>query len=232
MRWTLLLVLAGLVLPAPASAATGAPAQVRLSACATGEATFQGDMRAVRGALRLQMRFTLQMRENAGEPWARVVASRLDTWVSSAPGKLRYVYDKRVEGLVGPGEYRVRVRFRWLDAAGAVVARAQRVSRTCRQRDPRPNLQLQGFDYADGAFLVTVRNVGRTAAEPFDVSLQGALVERTTTLAPGARTTLRFEAPPCSPGSSVKIVIDAADDVDETPDSDHALDMICPVGGE
>src|SRR4051794_9493584 len=71
-------------------------------------ATFEGDMRALPRARRLQMRFTLQARTPATQTWSHVAAPNFDQWVSSAPGKARYVYDKTVENLP-PGDYRALV---------------------------------------------------------------------------------------------------------------------------
>jgi CARDB len=233
MRRTLFLVLAALVLPASASAAAGMPAQVRLVSCAPGDATFEGDMRAVRGTARMQMRFTLLARTGHGR-WRRVTAPRLDSWVTSDPGKLRYVYDKHVDGLVAPASYRMRVRFRWLDAAGVVTAKARRKSRVCRQPDLRPDLRLKTFDYVDGRYLLTVRNTGRSDAGSFAVTLTppgaGPLVERVAGLPAGKRVTLEFEAPPCAPGSVVRVAVDSAEAVDEAAEADNVNGMPCPAG--
>ncbi len=76
-------------------------------------------MRTVRGAARMQMRFTLQARTPDTTRWSAVAAPGFGTWVSSAPGTSRYVYTKRVEGLLAPASYRVQLRFRWLSDAGA-----------------------------------------------------------------------------------------------------------------
>jgi hypothetical protein len=231
MRWTLFLVLAGLVLPASASAS--GPAQLRLLACDPGEAAFEGDMRAIPRASRMQMRFTLLARTGAAG-WRRVSAPRLDSWVTSDPGRMRYVYDKHVDGLVAPGSYRMRVRFRWIDAAGEVVARTRRLSRVCRQRDPRPDLRVSALRALDtGGYEATIRNAGRTAASAFDVTLtvpgSAPVTERTGPLAPGERSTVVFDAPPCEPGSTVRLVVDAADEVDEAAEADDTVAVACPV---
>src|SRR3712207_4748596 len=125
-------------------------------------------MRTVRGATRMQMRFTLLARDSRAEGWGRVTGAKLDTWMTSDAGKLRYVYDKRVDGLLAPADYRVRVRFRWLGKDGGVVARARRISRVCHQRDLRPDLRLVGVQRHDGAYRVTVKNAGGSAASAFD----------------------------------------------------------------
>jgi hypothetical protein len=232
MRWTLLLVIAGLVLPASAAASVP-PAQLRLLACDPGEASFEGDMRVVPGATRMQMRFTLLARTGTSG-WRRVSAPRLDTWVSSDPGRRRYVYDKHVDGLVAPGAYRMRVRFRWLDGTGDVVARTRRLSRVCQQRDLRPDLRLSALRALDtGGYEATIRNAGRSEAEAFDVTLtvpgSTPVTERSVPLAPGERSTLVFDAPPCEPGSVVQLVLDVAEEVDEAAEDDDTVAVACPV---
>ena len=229
MRWTLLIVLGGLVLPASAAAA---PAQVRLAGCEPGRAIFEGSMRAVPGSARMQMRFTLQTRPTRDDEWVRVAGPRLDTWVGSDPGKLRYVYDKRVDGLVAPADYRARVRFRWVDAAGGTIARTHRESQVCRQRDPRPDLRLTDLRLHAGQYLATVRNAGRQPASPFDVSLEltgsEPVVQRAGALEPGEQTTVAFDAPACRPGSALEVVVDAAEEVDEAAEGDDVVALPCP----
>jgi len=96
-------------------------------------AAFEGDMRAIPGAVRLRMRFVLQARTPDDSAWSRVDAPGFGRSFTSAPGVGRYVYAKRVEDLLAPAEYRVRVRFRWLDALGRTIARQTRTSLACRQ---------------------------------------------------------------------------------------------------
>ena len=90
-----------------------------LSACERGTdeldraAVFEGQMRTIAGASRMQMRFTLQARTPDTARWSAVAAPGFGTWVSSAPGTSRYVYTKRVESLLAPASYRVLLRFRW-----------------------------------------------------------------------------------------------------------------------
>jgi len=96
-------------------------------------AAFEGDMRAIPGAVRLRMRFVLQARTPEDPVWTRVDAPGFGRNFTSAPGVGRYVYAKRVVDLPAPADYRVRVRFRWLNALGRVIARETRTSRACRQ---------------------------------------------------------------------------------------------------
>jgi hypothetical protein len=111
------------------------PASATLLECERGAepaAAFEARMSAVAGTERMRMRFTLQARAKGQRAYRKVAAPGFDAWTTSAPGMTRYVFTRRVEQLIGPAQYRVRVRFRWLDANGDVVARATRVSRSCR----------------------------------------------------------------------------------------------------
>jgi hypothetical protein len=235
MRWSLPILLV-LILAAPAEAS--GPAKARLLSCqpaleqADRSATFEGDMRRHPGAVKLQMRFTLQARRSDRRGWVRVAAPGWDTWTTSDPGKLRYVYDKTIENLPAPGTYRSSIRFRWLDALGRTIASTRRVSPSCRQPDPRPDLELGQIAYADGAYSVPVRNDGRSLAGAFDVALSvdGApQAPRTvTSLLAGERAVLSIEAPPCDgAGEGVRVSLDPDLAVDESDELDNVVVVPC-----
>src|SRR5205823_4055121 len=120
----------------------------------------EGDMKTVPGASRLQMRFSVQVHGDGG--WHHVPGPNLDVWVSSLPGRTRYVYDKHVTGLQLGVAYRVLVRFRWRSASGAIVRSALRFSHTCKVPDPRPDLQPVRVEVRPGSspgtsgYLVTI----------------------------------------------------------------------------
>jgi hypothetical protein len=117
-----------------AASAVAPPASAELLTCDRGAlaAEFEGRMSAAGGTARMRMRFTLQARTPGVRGYHRIAAPGFDAWTTSDPGVTRYVFTRRVESLIGPAQYRVRVRFRWMDAGGATVARATRVSRSCR----------------------------------------------------------------------------------------------------
>ena len=123
---------------APAAHAT-VPKSARaaaLTACERGTGTtggaaeFEARMRTVPRTARMQLRFTLQARTPGRLHYAAIAAPSFGSWVSAAPGTQRYVYTKRVENLLAPASYRVKVRFRWLDSPGR--------SSTPRRRTPAP----------------------------------------------------------------------------------------------
>src|SRR3954469_23045176 len=88
-----------LAVPASAAALPVPKAAVRLLDCDTGARTadFEADMRALPGALRLQLPFTRQVLDD--DVWTRVAAPNTDLGLTAAAGRTRYVYDKRVEKL-------------------------------------------------------------------------------------------------------------------------------------
>jgi len=133
LRSAFLALLAIAVCAAPARAGHGA--QVRLADCdpTARTAVFEGSMDASPSTLRMQMRFTLQVATEGHRSWSRLPAPGLDRWRTANPGADRYVHTRRVQGLLGPARYRMVVRFRWLDAAGHLLARERRVSPSCRQ---------------------------------------------------------------------------------------------------
>jgi hypothetical protein len=243
-----ILALCSLALLAPAAGAAVPrwAAKAVLADCerGTGEdsadraAVFEGQMRTLRAAARMQMRFTLQARTPESARWGAVSAPGFGTWVSSAPGTSRYVYTKRVEGLLAPASYRVQLRFRWLSASGRTLADARRNSATCRQPDPRPNLVVSSLSVRPAAragryrYVAFVRNTGRSAAEESElrVALGGVALPFTPVmeLEPGEGVEVAVEGPACEAGATVDADADAGDTVDERDEADNRFTRLCP----
>jgi CARDB len=214
-----------------ASLAGAAPARAELVSCEPGHraAEFEAAMDAVPGAERLAMRFTLQARKPGRRRYRRVHAPGFSEWTSSSPGTERYVFTRRVEALVGPARYRVLVRFKWLDADGDVIARARRRSRSCRQRDHRPNLKVMALQVAGGDYRVLVGNRGRSASGPFELELtvDGEPLEPVTVdgLEPWEDRLIDFRGPEC--GTTARAVADPLDLVDERAEDDNSMALSC-----
>ena len=145
--------------------------RVRLLACETGPAdadraaAFEGRVRAQRPGQRLQMRFTLQVSTPDAPRWRTVPAPGFGVWYSADSGVTRWTYSKRVQDLLAPASYRAKVRFRWRDARGTVVARTAVVSPSCKQPDVRPDLRTgavtaQAAGASAARYAVEVRNAG------------------------------------------------------------------------
>ncbi len=229
--------------------AAAAPAQAKpyaralLSSCERGldeterAAVFEGRMKTVSGASRLQMRFTLQGRTPDTARWSTVTAPGFGTWVSSVAGTSRYTYTKRVEHLFAPASYRVLVKFRWLNGGGEAVERGRAYSRVCRQNDPRANLVVGSLGVQDAdrparkRYVVFVRNTGGTVADASSllVTVDGvALPEAPVVpLEPGEGTLVSIEGPACRAGARIVAAADAEDAVDERDEADNAFTRAC-----
>ena len=127
------------------------------------------------------------------------------------------------------------VRFQWVTARGAKVARRPRAlhSRACRQPDHRPNLIVRGALGRGGArnYLALVANTGRSASGPFELELQ--LPDRVLgpvtveSLQPRRQRLVRIRGPRCKPGTSITATVDPLDLVDERVEIDNALTTTC-----
>jgi hypothetical protein len=240
MRRALMTLVLFLAFPGAAQAAT-----VRVTDCVPAldpeerTATFEARMRPVRDSERMQVRFALQVREDELHAWRRVAAEGFDTWLTSMPDVRRYSYAKTVVNLSAPAAYRTVVRFRWLDADGAVVKSAREVSASCRQPDMRPNLVPRRVDVLPGpdadtrSYAVTVRNDGRSAADPFTATLQAGGADLGTLgvlgLAAGVQRVITYTAPPCTAGAPLTVTLDPDEAVDERDEDDNVLIAPCPL---
>ena len=247
MRRALLIALLVLAFPAAARAES-----VKVAACVPAldplarSATFEARTRAY-GHDRMQVRFTLQVRESALTGWRRVEAPGFDAWLTSDAGVRRYSYARTVENLAAPASYRVVVRFRWLDEDGEpsgdepsrtrVADRSRRTSAACRQPDLRPNLVPRRVEVAPAdtedqrRYVVYVRNPGPSDAGPFAVGLRVGDLELDPQLSFGLATGLEqavtFLGPPCIAGTPLTVTTDAAEAVDERDEADNVLVARC-----
>jgi hypothetical protein len=238
MRLAPLVTLLVLVLAAPAGATVTTPAvKARTTACLTSlaldgrSATFEGDMKGLRGAARLQIKFVLQVRTD--EEWTKVAAPGFGVWNTSDAGIGRYVHRKTVESLPAAADYRAVMSFRWLSALGKPLLKATRTSRVCRQPDLRPDLEpLKVFALAGNHYAVTVRNRGRTTAGPFVVTARSGgqtfLLGLVDELGAGESVSVEGEGPPCSLLDPFEVMVDAEEEVEESDESANALTVACP----
>jgi CARDB len=226
-RIALLAALVGLVAPATAAAA---PATVALTACQPRDraAEFEARMDQIPGAARMKLRFTLETRR-VGRAWKKVVAPELGGWRTADAQTTRYISSRRVTALVGPASYRTVVRFRWLDADGAVVAASRARSRACWQPDHRPNLKLMALSVEGGSnYLVLVANTGRSESGPFDLTITGLPTQVVPTIAPGGEALIEVAGPACEPGAPITATADPLNLIAERSERDNALTRPCP----
>ena len=220
--------------------------QARLVTCATGDtahkrtAAFTASMAATDGTARMWIRFDLLQRTPGQAEFAPVALPAWGRWERSEPGRIGFIYTKRIRALRAPGAYRARVRFRWYADDGRLLRRAQRVTTTCDQPDPRPDLRPGPLRLAGGlgpaavTYLLTVTNAGRGAAGAFDVVLTAAGMPQAPVavdgLAAGESRVVSVSGPRCAAGTTLRFVLDAGAAVDESDEVDDVVDRLCPSG--
>ncbi len=96
-------------------------------------ATFAGEMTAIPGTTRMEMRIDVLERAYGETAYRTVSAPGLGVWRSSAPGVKVYKYLKQVTNLAGPAFYRAAVRFRWVGSKGRLLAATELHTRRCEQ---------------------------------------------------------------------------------------------------
>jgi hypothetical protein len=99
-------------------------------------ATFSGEMTAMAGAARMEMRIDLQERLSGEIGFHLVTAPGLGVWRMSSQGVMIYKYVKQVTDLSFPAAYRAVVRFHWLSAKGRVVRHTAILTPVCAQPAP------------------------------------------------------------------------------------------------
>jgi hypothetical protein len=213
-----------------------APALVKVVSCtpAEGSAVFYGRMRSVPGTERMSMRFGLLERTGDG-PYQPVRAPKLARWRNSRPGVSVFAYRQRVKGLVEDAVYRARLDFRWHDADGEVVRRAQRRSRPCDQAGPLPNLRARvagsGTTATPGVSRYSVRvvNAGDAPADQVGVgfAVDGSAIDTQTVprLEAGEARVLEFRGPRCQ--ESVRTAADPAETIRESSEDDNSQTLTC-----
>lgn len=231
-------------LAAPAPTAEAARVSVKVTTCSKGQAAadrtavFRAGMRTIGGASRLSVRFTLK-ESAAGAAYRPIKAPGLGVWRRSRAGVGSFAYRQRVRALAQGSSYYVTVQYRWQNAKGKVLKRASARSRTCRQRQARPNLAVQriGARKIDGAprraqYAITLINRGSAPAPASNLKLfaDGSTVGRAPVPAlPIGRTAkVLLTAPKCS----VNITAEADPDllVRESDEADNARTAACPFG--
>ena len=99
------------------------------------EAVFEGRVLSYRKAAKMQLRFTLQALTPDETRWRKIDADGFGTWITVPPAFAKYTYDKTVQDLLAPANYRAVVDFRWRDRSGQ--DRAHRASDLARLQAAR-----------------------------------------------------------------------------------------------
>jgi hypothetical protein len=115
------------------------PAVATLEQCITSteqtgrSATFTGEMTAVPGTAKMQMRVDVLERGSGELAFHDVASPGLGVWRTAAPGVKVFKYLKQVTNLAAPAAYRGDVRFRWLNAKGKTIKLADLRTTRCQQ---------------------------------------------------------------------------------------------------
>jgi hypothetical protein len=96
-------------------------------------ATFVGEMTALAGAAKMEMRIEVLERGPGELQYHAVSAPGLGVWRTAAPGVKVYRYLKQVTDLSAPAFYRGAVRFRWLNVRGRQIAATELRTPRCEQ---------------------------------------------------------------------------------------------------
>jgi hypothetical protein len=228
--------------PPPVAVSKAAPASVTLTDCHPSDdvtqryASFNGQMRAVTGAKRMAMRFTLLERIGTGlAPFKPVSLPDLKPWRRSKPNARAYIYTQRVTALRDDGSYRMRVQFRWYGDGKTLLRSATVRSRTCRQPAPLPNLTITSIAAAPATvsgqllYSITLANSGWGDARnvPVELKVDGSTVgsSRVDLLPAQESAVVQIQGPQCA--FTVRAVADPDRVIPETNDSDNALTEAC-----
>ncbi len=115
------------------------PAVASLEECVTAptqserSATFSGEMSAIPGATKMEMRIDVLERQPREAIFHTVSAPGLGVWRTAASGVKTYRYLKQVTNLAAPAWYRAAVRFRWLNSKGKLVKAQELRTQRCLQ---------------------------------------------------------------------------------------------------
>jgi hypothetical protein len=229
-RWVIVIAAVALAATAPSAHAAAKLGHAVLLRCGDGVATFEGRVTPLPHALRTQLRFALQARTPEEPEWRTISAPGFGSWIT-APTVGRYLYDKTVEGLLAPADYRAVVQFRWRDARGRTVRAERAISKLCNQPDPRANLEVTALKVG-ARYVAVVINGGRGDAGPFAVAFTrngvslGTVV--LTGLAAGETTTAVLTgAPACAAGELIAAQADSGEGVEEVDEEANVLSVTC-----
>jgi hypothetical protein len=198
-------------------------------------ATFVGQMQAVKGTLRMAMRFTLLERLDAPD-FNAVSLTDLRPWRRSKRGVSSFLYTQRVTALRDGGTYRMRVQFRWYGSDGKVFKTKTMRSGLCHQPAQLPNLRVNSVTATPGAvqgttkYTITLANDGSGDAGGVSVALRvdggTPTTEQVPLVAAGKTASVDVTGPACQ--TFLRAVADPSGAIKETSEKDNSLVMACP----
>lgn len=205
-------------------------------------------MRHLVGTRHMAVKFDLLMSTGSGAAQKVVRAGDLGVWITPRNPTLGQLsgdvwnLQKSVVALAAPATYRFRVAYRWTGIGGHTLNTAVRFSRTCRQRELRPDLAVTSITVSpDPAnpnrdeYSAVIANLGNSSAGPFDVlfaTLDGSTkpIDQTITrLKAHASITDTFSGPLCTAANDPTITADSANQVDDLNRANNSMTAVCPA---
>jgi len=200
--------------------------------------TVDSVMLSLRSGDRMHMRFDLLQRLPGRRRYHRLSGPGLGTWNAATPGVQRYRFRKPIQNLPAPAVYRVRVRYRWKDAAGHAFAATSRLTATCRQPDVRPDLRIAWVGEPSRlsatvfTYPVVIHNAGRGRSVDFDAVVTiGDRPQPARTipgLAAGERRGVDLTGARCPSGAAASIQLDPDNRVQESYERNNVRSFTCP----
>ncbi|HEX4010596.1 MAG TPA: hypothetical protein VHX62_11330 [Solirubrobacteraceae bacterium] len=209
--------------------------------------SIQAVMRPLTGTRKLAIKFDLLERTPSATAAAAVRATGLSAWVTPTdptlgqlPGDV-WRLNKPVINLDAPATYQFRVTFRWTGARGKVIGTAVKYTRSCRQKELRPDLTVTAIDVGpvtghpdEDLYTATIADQGATGAGPFEVlfapgDTSAPMTRIVTWLPADTSRQLSFEGPLCDAANPPTITADATDEVDDYDRANNTLVATCPA---
>ena len=238
----------------PVASAASAPPRSQLTGFVCTRAMDPGNravsieavMRPLPGTRKLAIRFDLLQR-SPGLPVQFVEVGDLGVWktpsnptLGQLPGDV-WRLQKPVYNLDAPFTYQFRVNFRWTAAHGKLLGTATRYSRTCRQRELRPDLLVKSITVTPIAgdpnadlYTTVIANQGLTGAGPFQVLFvpgdnSPPLMTTISFLGAAKSRTLSFDGPACDSANPPTVSADSASQVDDFNRANNVMSAVCPA---
>jgi hypothetical protein len=204
-------------------------------------------MRPLAGTEHMALKFELLTSAGAGAGQRPVRAGGLGGWITpddptlgQLPGDV-WNLEKSVVDLAAPASYQFRATFRWTAAEGRTLGTVVRYSRSCRERELRPDLLVSSITVSaisgkpdQQLYTAVIANAGNSAAGPFEVLFAPADGTQAQTRTVGwlkahASVTTRFVGPLCSGATDPTITADSTMEVDDLNRANNSLTATCPA---
>jgi CARDB len=207
----------------------------------------QAVMRPLTGTRKLAVKFDLLERAPGSVTATVLHADGLGVWITpetptlgQLPGDV-WRLNKSVLNLAAPDTYQFRATYRWTGLHGKVLGTTVKYSRTCRQRELRPDLLVQSITVGaiaghpdENLYTAVIADQGLTGAGPFEVLFApgdtSAPITRTVQfLRPGASKQMTFVGPVCDPADPPTVTVDATSVVDDYNRANNVMAAVCPA---